>query len=240
MCLVFNKIVKLITFLLFVTAIQHKKVRLYTNLPHIHTRFCKASSHQGNPTIFHPNSVGRQCLPNSLIACAMAAIMKPSTWTTETMDYILQEGDKLYRSIDIGHELLLPSDLPHCVHVKDTVCEIVRGKEAYGSFVENEAQNKKNLVALCTFLEKTKTSALLCIGDSTGSSAITLLSMDTSICVFDAHSRNHNGMPCPNGNSVLMHFDHIEDTVSYICELAHMLSGKLFHWTFWHALPHAE
>ena len=49
----------------------------------------------------------------------------------ETMDYILQEGDKLYTTINVGHELLLPSDLPTCVHINNRVCEIVRGKEAF-------------------------------------------------------------------------------------------------------------
>ena len=156
------------------------------------------------------------------------------------MDYILQEGDKLYRTIDTGHQLLLSSDLPGCIHLKDTVFEILRGKEAYGSFVENVTKNKNILVALCTFLQKTRTSALLCIGDKMGSSAITLFSMDTSICVFDAHSRDNSGMPCPNGSSILMHFDNIEHIVSYICQLADSLSAKLFHWTFWHALPDAE
>ena len=47
-------------------------------------------------------------------------------------------------------------------------------------------------------------------------------------------------MPCPNGTSVLMQFSDIDETVSYICELAHSLSAMLFHWTFWHALVHHE
>ena len=152
------------------------------------------------------------------------------------MDYILQEGDKLYTTINVGHELLLPSDLPTCVHLNNRVCEIVRGKEAFGSFVENITDTKKLLFALCTFIQKTATSALLCMGDKTGSSALALLSMDTSFFIFDAHSRDHCGMPCPNGTSVLMQFNKIDETVSYICELADSLSAMLFHWTFWHAL----
>ena len=162
-----------------------------------HTPLCKASTHQGDPNIFHPQSVGRQCLPNSLISCVMATINHPLNWTMETMDYKLQEGDKLYTTINVGHELLLPSDLPTCVHINNRVCEIVRGIEAFGSFVENITETKKLLFTLCTLIQKTATSALLCMGDKTGSSALALLSMDTSFFIFDAHSRDHCGMPCP-------------------------------------------
>ena len=192
--------------------------------------------HQGDPSLFHPHSVGHQCLPNSLIACIMAVIENPCNWTTETMDYILQEGDKLYSNIDVGNQLLLPSDLPTCVHMNGRVCEIVRGKEVFGSFVENIAEAKKILSALCIFIQKTATSALLCAGDKTGASAIALLSIGSLLFIFDAHSRNNCGMPCSNGTSVLMQFSDVDGTVSDICELANSLSAMLFHWTFWHVL----
>ena len=224
----------------FITVAQNKKKRIHSNSAHQNTPFCKASTHQGDPNIFHPQSVGRQCLPNSLMACVMAAIEQPSNWTTETMDYILHEGDKLYSNIDVGNELLLPSDLPTCVHINNKVYQIVRGKEAFGSFVENVAETRKILFALCTFIQKTMTSALLCVGDKMGASAIAILSVNTSFFIFDAHSRNNCGMPCPDGTSVLMQFSDVDETVSYICELADSLSAMLFHWTFWHALPDHE
>ena len=47
-------------------------------------------------------------------------------------------------------------------------------------------------------------------------------------------------MPCANGTSILMKFDNIVNAVSYICDLAHALSARLFHWTFCHALPDAQ
>ena len=71
---------------------------------------CTASTHQGDAGAFNPRSVGRQCLPNCLIACTMTAVQKLSTWTTDTMDYILYEGDILYQHIDAGHDFLLPTD----------------------------------------------------------------------------------------------------------------------------------
>ena len=76
----------------------------------------------------------------------MAVIENPCNWTTETMEYILQEGDKLHSNIDVGNQLLLPSDLPTCVHMNGRVCEIVKGKEAFGSFVEKYSRSKENLI----------------------------------------------------------------------------------------------
>ena len=129
--------------MLFITADCNKRIRIHNYSLTQHTPLCKASTHQGDPNIFYPQSVGWQCLPNSLISCVMVAINHPLNWTTETMHYILQEGDKLYTTINVGHELLLPSDLPTCVHINNRVCEIVRGKEAFGSFVENITETKK-------------------------------------------------------------------------------------------------
>ena len=57
--------------------------------------FYKASTYQGDVAAFNPSSLGCQCLPNYLIPCTMTAVQKPSSWTIDTMDYILHEGDKL-------------------------------------------------------------------------------------------------------------------------------------------------
>ena len=199
------------------------------------TPFCKGSTHQGDINIFDSHSVGCQCLPNSLMACVMSVIEEPSNWTTKTMDDILHEGDKLYQMIDTEEQLLLPSDLPVCVTMYNRVCHIITGKEAYGSFVRDITNTKVILSALCTLIQRTNTSALLCLGDKTGSSAIALLSTGTHLFVFDSHSRDNSGMPCANGTAILMKFHNIDSTTSYICDLAHGLSAKLFHWTFWHA-----
>ena len=37
---------------------------------------CKTSTHQGDPAAFNPNSIGRQCLPNCLIACSIDCCLK--------------------------------------------------------------------------------------------------------------------------------------------------------------------
>ena len=201
---------------------------------------CKASTHQGDAAAFNPSSIGRQCLPNCLIACTMTAVQKPSTWTTDTMDYILHEGDNLYQHIDVGHDFLLPTDLPTCVHVCNRIFNVVRGKEAFGTFTNNIRKTRNILSVLCTFIQTTKTSALICLGDQSGSSGVAVLSQDSSMYIFDSHSRDCSGMPSANGTAVLTQFDDIQSTVSFICELADSLAARMFHWTFWHSVPAAS
>ena len=199
--------------------------------------FCKASTHQGDAAAFNHTSVGRQCLPNCLIACTMTAVQKPSTWTTDIMDYILREGDNLYQHIDVGHDFLLPTDLPVCVHLCNRIFNVVRGKEAFVSFTDNLQKIRNILSVLCTFIQTTETSALICLGNQSGSSAVTVLSQDNSMYIFDSHSRDQSGMPSANGTAVLMQFNNIQSTVSFICQLAYSLQARLFHWTFWHSIP---
>ena len=58
--------------------------------------------------------------------------------------------------------------------------------------------------------------------------------------IFDPHSRNIFGMPSAHGTAVLMRFNNIPSTVSFICELADSLAARLFHWTFWHSVTAAS
>ena len=78
---------------------------------------------------------------------------------------------------------------------------------------------------------------MVCLGDQSGSSTLTVLSQDSSMYIFDSHSRDGSGMTSANGTAVLMQFDNIQTTVSFICELADSLAARLFHWTFWHSVP---
>ena len=194
---------------------------------------CKASTHQGDAAAFNPSSIGRQCFPNCLIACTMTAVQNHRLGLQ-----IL--GDNLYQHIDAGHDFLLPTDLPTCVHVCSRIFNVVRGKEAFETFTDNIGKTRNISSVLCTFIQTTETSALICLGDQSGSSAVTVLSQDSSMYIFNSHSRDCSGMPSANGTAVLIQFDDIQSTVSFICELADSLAARLFHWTFWHAVPAAS
>ena len=149
----------------FLIAVQHMRLQSHTHTANQHIPCCTASTHQGNLNVLHSNSAGCQCLPNSLIACVMASLKQPDSWTTINMDRILCEGDKLYQNIDAEHELLLPSDLPTCVHMCNKIFYVARGKETFGSFVGNKSKTNTILLTLCAMLQTRTTSALLSLGE---------------------------------------------------------------------------
>ena len=85
------------------------------------------------------------------MACVMSVIEELLNWTTETMDHILHEGDKLYQRIDTEQQLLLPSDLPTCVTMCNRVCHIITGKEAFGSFCAKYYKHTSYIISfMCT------------------------------------------------------------------------------------------
>ena len=71
----------------------------------------KGSFHQGDTSVFSLNFVGHQCAPNCVIAGLYHNIVPVSRWTSESLDIILQHGDKLYNSIKKTTDLLQVNDI---------------------------------------------------------------------------------------------------------------------------------
>ena len=68
--------------------------------------------HQGNVQLFNQDSVGRQCVANSIAAISWSCVKDIDTWRPSDMDTILGCGDALYRAIDRKHDLLEIGDIP--------------------------------------------------------------------------------------------------------------------------------
>ena len=135
-------------FLLFLIAMQRTEILSCREHDNHNIVFCKASTHQGDAATYNPSSVGLQCLPNCLIACTMTAVQKPATWTTDTMDYILQEGDNLYQHIHVGHDFPLTNRLTYmcsCLQQNIQCCE--RKRSIWNIYTES-SKNKKYLISV--------------------------------------------------------------------------------------------
>ena len=55
------------------------RLKSHTHTANQKTAYCTASTHQGDLNLFHSNSAGCQCLPNSLIACVMSSLEQPDS-----------------------------------------------------------------------------------------------------------------------------------------------------------------
>ena len=87
----------------------------YCSIHHLSMHISSASIHQGDHTIFSQQSVGQQCIANSMMALLQAFIQQPHSWRVASLNTIICEGDRLYHLTNSQHEFLLPNEFPACV-----------------------------------------------------------------------------------------------------------------------------
>ena len=101
----------------------------------------KGSFHQGDTSVFHQNSVGRQCVANCVIAGLYNSIVLVSNWTSHNLDNILRCGDKVYKSISKTNSLLQVHDIgPQITAFKNTY-DFHIGREFFGRIGKDKADN---------------------------------------------------------------------------------------------------
>ena len=69
----------------------------------------QASHHQGH--LKYRESAGMQCTSNAYFSIAYSLIKKPSIWKSWDLDYVLEQGDILLKSVGIGQPLAV-DELP--------------------------------------------------------------------------------------------------------------------------------
>ena len=69
----------------------------------------QASHHQGH--LKYRESAGMQCTSNAYFSIAYSLIKKPSIWKSWDLDYVLEQGDILPKSVGIGQPLAV-DELP--------------------------------------------------------------------------------------------------------------------------------
>ena len=101
----------------------------------------KSSFHQGNASVFTLNSVGCQCVPNCVIAGLYNSIVPVSRWSTDSLDNILQDGDKLYNSIKKNTNLLQVHDTGSQITAFQNTYNFHIGDEFFGRIKKDQADN---------------------------------------------------------------------------------------------------
>ena len=72
--------------------------------------------HQGSE-IFPPESIGKQCVSNSVIAVIYHTEKPVNIWNSEDLDMILLNGNDLYLKIHTHHDYLMISEVPDIVNL---------------------------------------------------------------------------------------------------------------------------
>ena len=146
---------------------------------------------------------GLQCVPTCLMFLLTSRHMKPCiTIQTEDLNEILFAGSHLYCAL---HQLVSTSDLidpvslPERISYNDKTVYIKHVQVLSGFMEENANIDGQNYFKLEDAFSKACACGVNLIIVFNGLS-IAVLFDSFQYYIFDSHSRDENGMPCPDGN----------------------------------------
>ena len=142
------------------------------------------------------DAAGKQCAAVSLFTFSFSQNLQPGFWTTNIIDYIVDQGIELYKSLTILR-YLEAHELPTLVTVNKTSYHI---ELCYcGQGILNCQRSIK--FTNCLRDGFTRSSCLLLwVGPVT----LSLMETSTDFFLFDSHSRDENGHVANEGTSVLL------------------------------------
>ena len=141
-------------------------------------------------------------------ALAFSQSLQPEVWTTKQINYILDQGTELYKSINIPR-YLEAHELPTLVAVEQTFYCIEL------SYCEQGILNCQRSIYFINCLRdgfNRSSCLLLWVGHIT----LSLMKTSTYFFLLDSHSRDENGYVANEGTYVLLRFLHYHDTTDYI------------------------
>ena len=74
----------------------------------------QGSFHQGNEKF--GETAGLQCTCCSLFSIAFTLVKSPGYWDTKDLDFIIENGDKTYKSLNVLRYLMIP-ELPQQIQL---------------------------------------------------------------------------------------------------------------------------
>ena len=182
-----------------------------------------ASTHQGDITKFGANSVGRQCVPNSLSYILKSYTADIDHWKKADLDNILMNGNGLYLSINSSHDYLEIEQIPRTIQMF--------GKE-WSISVGNENHAVLDGEMITASLRESfgySTEVIVMLGDVTSSSALSIIHRNNAFYTFDPHSRCYRtGLPIGDGTSVVARFSTCDLLSTYLLRLGTTLRAVQF------------
>lgn len=190
---------------------------------------CAADFNQGDDR-FSASSRGLQCVPNCAFFFLMEQLLGIQCILKNDLHNVLYGGDYIYRKIkssDPSVVYLLPNELPECFEYFSNFFSF-GVKETYSGAVHEHDRNEYPFMSL----ENAFTEACSILGPLQfiliiDSNAIAIFVLDSKFYIFDPHSRNSNGLPCPEGASVLGVLQTMKQTCIFIRALYQKSPGNI-------------
>ena len=169
----------------------------------------QGSFHQGNKKF--GDTAGKQCTCCSLFSVAFTLIKSPGYWDSKDLDFILENGDYIYKSLNRSDYLMfsdLPIDIPLSINIniyqsivqshvqvefKENKFGIInRGQHVPGLLLEKQVSSKLDLSRLLLLIK---------------SVCVSIVWTKRNLFLFDSHSTNKKGECYPDGFSTIMTFN---------------------------------
>lgn len=80
------------------------------------------SFHQGNEK-FGPSS-GKKCTCFSLFSIAFSVVKNPGYWKSVDIDYIVENGDQIYKQLNLSNDYVMFTDLPRDITIMNNLFSI--------------------------------------------------------------------------------------------------------------------
>ena len=163
---------------------------------------------------------GTQCTVIALAALLFACSVGPNSWTRDTINHILMEGDGLYRYIiDTLHngnhtQLLGAHDLPNQVSVFNSTFILDFQPTLFGT-VGGLANPDFGTITINDALQAGLAASHFVIA-TLGGQTIAIFSYNQEFFIFDSHARNVFGDPDPNGFAIFLAFNSFHGLVTYM------------------------
>ena len=135
--------------------------------------------HHGQTDQFSDQSVGRQCVPNSVVI-AFSKLKHTTKQTSLHMDNILQEGDALYKQIQSPYDFLEFEELPTHMKLFTNDLTIHKINDIYGTICKTVIEKALNDISP----SGTNGYVVLLLGDQKGAYASSVMYVDGKYYIF--------------------------------------------------------
>ena len=143
-------------------------------------------------------TAGRQCACITLFSITWSAIRRVGLWNTSDLDFILNEGDKLYKGLNIG-TFISAEELPHTIDIENNVVYVEKLEFQQGTIMKHT----ENFLSGSYHSNINNGNGFLLFIDGF---TLAIIWNKANFFLFDSHSRNKDGQISENGTSVLLKF----------------------------------
>ena len=188
---------------------------------HVPVNTIAATFHQGNDKFGHTKGIQCSCI--SLFCVSFSAFENIARWNCHDLEYILEQGDVLYKSTGRTEFLSCP-DLPREITIETNLVQLDLPQNGnYFGFLHHGSNCLSELIHNLTQDHDHTGILFFCEGYTF---SIVTSTSSRYVYIIDSHSRNKNGEPCSDGTAVILKFNDLVAVSSFIKHIYHSVPAR--------------